>query len=491
MAPRYGNKQQVKGGVLKRAKRRARKQGREGLLKDGVTGAEARKLRKGYERNRNKKKGVGGPVAKRAKERLEQIGPVGGVNAKDGISRPEARKVRKAWQTERRHDPLRPRNGRDLLAEGNALVDLEYAGEERELARSRRNEQGRQQVMGSWFQDYQNKVAQMARDTQIANAAFQSGAAQAAQQAFQMDTAGVGQRQTQAGQQAAQFGAQADPNVAMQAQQAAGGRLAQGTAFAGTMGQIGQAQSGLMGQLGINAGQQRMEVLADSDARLGAIDRLAQELAGEKGQALTKTMGGLKDQERQYALERSAFNLDVEQERFDQSDARADNKRAARKDRQQAARDRLLNRSTRMDIRKKKGEVALDRQADLADDGRRNHSTDYDEWAQRTRPDSDGGGADSFTPTQVRDNRSSFENGRDIAYRYRDKGYDWLVSNMTAKNYDALMAKVIAHKATRKRIPRSLLNRFERRYGFRPSAKGKGRPGQPQSIRPQTGTPVG
>ena len=435
-----------------------------------------------YRRNRG--------IQKRAKQRLEEIGPVGGVNPNDGISRGEARKVKRAWQTERRFNPNLPRNGRQIRRLGQTLTDLEYAPQERELARSRRSEQGRQQVMSNWFQQYQDRVAQIARDTQIANQAFQQGAAQAAQTAFQMDTAGVGQRQQQASQDAAKYGTQADPGVFAQAQQAAGGRLAQGTQFAGTLGALGQAQSGLFGQLTAGAGQQRMEVLTDSDARLAAIDRLAQELQVEKGQALSSNIMKLQDSEHTKTLERKAFDLDVVQTRADIADDRADNARQRRQDRRQAARDRLLNRKTRQEIRKTRGEIALDRQADLADDGRRNHSTDYDQWAKRN--DDKGGTPSGFTPTQVRNNRSSFENGRDIAYRYRNKGYDWLVSSMQAKNYDSLMAKVIAMKATRRRIPRSLLARFEKRYGFRPSAKGKGLAGPHKgSLTPRNadGTP--
>ena len=334
---RYGDKEQVKGGVKRRARKRAKALGREDVLKGGVTGGEARDLRGDYQRSRPKPDGV----ESRARERLGEIGPVGGVNPRDGISRPEARKVRRAWQTERRFDPMRPRSGRDILSEADALVELEYGPRQRELEREGRNAAGRTNVMASWFDQYQQNVAQIAQQNQIAQQAFQQGAYAATQQAFQADTAGVGQRQDQANQAAGQIGTVADPSVAMQAQQAAGARQQQGTAFGNALGQMGAAQTGLMNQRAIGAGQQRMEVLADSQAREAKVESLMQELMGRKGASKTKYIGELRDNEHTKSLERGAFNIDAEETRAGIADDRADNRRAARKDRRDARQDRV------------------------------------------------------------------------------------------------------------------------------------------------------
>ena len=463
MPNQYGDNEKVQGGVLRRAKRRARKQGRTDVLKGGVTGAEARSLRpKGQSSGRR-------AISRRAKSRLDQIGPVGGVNPRDGISMPEARKVRQAWQTEQRFNPNIPRNGRQIRSLGEALVDIEYAPQDREIQNALKNEQGRANVMNNWFQGYQDDVARIGRENMIANQAFQQGAYTAAQQAFAGDTAAVGQRQQQSSDNAAKFGATVDPSVAMGAQQAAGARQQQGIAFGNTLGQIGVAQAGLFGQRQIAAGQQRMEVLAESQARQAKVQELAQELAGQKGKSLTATIGKLQDSEHTKQMERNAFGLDVQQAQTDAADKAADNKRLARKDRQTAARNRLLNAQTRANIRKTKGELALDRTADLADDGRRNHSQDYSTW----KDGQDGGTPSGFTPKQVRDNRSSFENGISRGRGVSGKSYQWHVAKLQAAGYDELMAKVVAWKVARSgRVPAGLLNRFKKRYGFRPSARG-------------------
>lgn len=463
MARRFKNNEKVKGGVLRRSRRRARKLGREDVLKGGVTGAEARSLRQD-----SKPKNDG--VAQRARERLNQIGPVGGVNPHDGISRPEARKVRKAYMTEQRFNPLAPRNGRQLVKEAKALTDYEFDPQRQELERARKEESGRTNVMANWFQQYQDHVAQMARETQIANQAYQAGAYSAAQTAFGADTQAIGERQAQAGPGA-------DQGVFGQAQQAAAGRLAQGNAYGNAIGQIGQAQGGLMAARADAAGQQRIETLADAQARERRIGELAQQLEGQAGAAMTKHLGELKESERQYALERQTFGLKVQQEQNDASQALRDDRRQARKDRKQAARDRLLNQQTRVNIRKTKGQIALDKNADLADDGKRNFSQDYATWK---KDNGSGGGTPSgFTPTQVRKNQSSFENGISRGRGASDKPYGWHLRQLESAGYDELMAKVIAWKVSRSgRIPSGLLRRFRKRYGFSPSAKGAPRTNQ-------------
>jgi hypothetical protein len=486
--PRYGAKQKVKGGVLKRARRRAKRLDRPGILKGGVTGAEARDLAGDYKRSRQddtqpqRGGNVGGGVAKRARQRAEAIGGVPGVNLKDGVTRKEARRVRRDWNVERTYNPLTPRDGRGLLREAEAMTELQYGPRERALADERRLIGGRQNVIGDWFNTYQQQVGQLAQQQQLATQAFQAGAYQAAQQAHTAN-----QQATQAQQQASPG---TDPSVAATQQQANAGMLGQGVNFGSVLASIGAAQTGLMNQRTVSAGQERTEFLGREQARSAKVDQLARELAAERGVAKSVNVGQLKDTERKHALEREAFGLEAAETANDIAGDRAERGQEQRTNRRAKRARRKLNNAPPIKKMQNKRQ-RWDRIIDISDDGERNQSKSFADYVsgikgegwdnQRDGGSSDGdsgtGDGGEFTGTQVRGNRSSFENGRDIAYQHRGKGYQWLYDSMVAKNYDSLMAKVIAHKATSRRIPTKLLNQFEARYGFRPSPKGKGRSG--------------
>lgn len=384
MANRYGNKQKVKGGVLKRSRRRAKALGREGVLEGGVTGAEARQLRE-YSRNRGGSSGgARGGVKSRALDRIDYLsehgGVPGGVSKKGGISRREARKVRSAYLREKRNDPLAPRGGRALLREAEALTQTEFGPQEAEVGRQRTQEQGRQNVLygpGGWFERYQQQVAQAAQQQATADQAFQAGQNHAAEQAYQTFQAQQAAEVAKQAETAAKGGTSVDPAIAAQAQQAALGRQNMAQNAAARLAQQGSANSAYMNSLSVGAGQQRMEGVTESNARIAKIDSIAAELARARGSYKTAAMGELKDKERTYDLNRQAFGLDVAQAAEDARHNR-EGERENRRKRRAAVREQ--NR----DYRRWKKEFGADRADEMWDrrDKDRGYQLDVDKFGE-------------------------------------------------------------------------------------------------------------
>lgn len=373
MANRYGNKQKVKGGVLKRSRRRAKALGREGVLEGGVTGAEARSLKRGYVRSRGGSGGSGGSggvrggVKRRAESRIDYLrdhgGVPGGVRTKDGISRREARKVRRAYVREIRNDPLRPRGGRALLNEAESLTDVEFGPQEAELGRQRANEVGRQNVLfgqGGFFERYQADVAAAAQRQQTADQAFQAGQNAAVQQAYQQWQVQQAADDEKAAKTSAKGGTSVDPMLAQMAAQAAAGRQQAGQNAAALIGQQGSANAAYMNSQAVAATQQRGEGMMESNARLAKIDALGRELAQQRGAYKTKAIGELKDTERTYDLNRSAFGLDVAEAAED----RRHNKETERENRRKR---RAAVRQNNRTYRKWKREFGAERADEMFD----------------------------------------------------------------------------------------------------------------------------
>lgn len=417
---KFNDKQQVKGGVLKRSRRRAKSLGREGALKGGVTGQEARSLKRASTRFTHAGGGGVGGVRRRALDRVDYLrehgGVPGGVHPKNGISRPEARKIRRAYMTERRLDPLHPLSGREVLGQAEALTNQEFMPQEQELVRQRQMQSGRTNVMASWFDQYQQQVASLAQQQQAGALAAQQQALAATQQAFAADTAGVDQRQGQAQQGAANVGGgQVDPSVYAAAQQAAGARQQQGINFGGGLAQIGAANTGLMNQRAVGAAQQRTEALTAEQARSTKIDQLAQELAQQRGATKAANVTKVRDAEHTKAMERNAFGLDVQQEANDAAQAKSDDRRDARQD----AATRRNNRRTRNETNRHNLETESQgrareqrlRASDLADDGKLNGSRSGGKGAAGKYTQSQKNGAqEKFRST--RSNKSMYSSSK-------------------------------------------------------------------------------
>lgn len=362
---RYKDKQKVKGGVLKRTRARARKLGTlDEVSKGGITGAEAREVRGEYRRQRKPAPSGSAPrhVRRRAEGRLDYLEENGGLGdlagiRRGGITRPEARKIRRAWQTERTHNPLRPRSGRDILREATALTEQEFAPQEAELGRERQYETGRQNVLygpGGWFEGYQREVAAAAQRQQAAEAAFQAGLQQASSQAMQQNVDAQMQLQQQSAATGAKGGTAPDPGLAQMAAQAAAGQHQASLGFQRAMGQVGTANTGLLNALSVAAGQQGQEGLRESQARVTKIQELARELGIAKGNAQTANIGKLKDTERTYDLSRQAFGLDV-------AEAQEDARHNRQNERENRAARRAAQRENDRDYRRWKREFGAER----------------------------------------------------------------------------------------------------------------------------------
>lgn len=416
-----------------------------------------------------------GGVRKRAQRRLRTLGDVDGVNAKDGITGGEARKIRSSWldagkpkpkptakkrnatrRTPSGYDPLQPLSGRSLNREVNAEAKLQYGPQFRQLDSERRISQQASVNDQSWYNNYLQVSQQAAQQQASYTKGFQDAAYQQANTAAASDQAQNASQLAQQNQSAAIRGTAPGPEVAQNMQAGVAARQAQGTAMGGVLAAQGQAQTGyLEGRVGTAAGE-GIQAQVDEQRRRSKIEQLAQELKGEMGAFKIKARGELRESERKYALERSAFDLDVTKESNDAAQAAADDKRQARTERRNAARDRLLNASTRADIKKKKGAVALDRNADLADDGQRNYSTDYSEWAQRTRPDK-GGKGDGIPDSGKYKGFSESERDKfDTAYDLLER------QKVNPKNAQEALAALIHEEGVPPRIAKRALHRWLR-----------------------------
>jgi hypothetical protein len=171
--PTFGPKQKVTGKVKKRAVRRAKRFDRPGLLKGGITGAEARTLAGLAGRD-----GQGDLTGwqQRAKERAPTVGLKGLL--KGGITRPEAKQIRGAWLKKRPErlpfDPLatsfktmadfNKAVNRRALGLYDPLLDEVTRGE----TSAGRIHGGRQAEIGGWQGGYQGAIDQAYRDTESA-----------------------------------------------------------------------------------------------------------------------------------------------------------------------------------------------------------------------------------------------------------------------------------------------------------------------------------
>lgn len=329
---------------------------------------------------------------------------------------PQQRRRREA----RDYDPLQPLAGRDFNQEVELAARQQFRPLRRGIEEEQRVHQQQLQNIPSYFDKYQQDLA-------AANQRMQAGAA-STQQAIYGQAAGMATQDAAMQQQLAQQSQQSaairgtapDPTVAATGQQAAASRQGATAELGALAGIQAQAQQGYMGTLAGASGMERIRALEQEAAVGRELMQALQDLRRERGEFKTAKRGELREGERQYALERKAFNLDVREQkageredRFGRRQERKQDRRDARNDRAERNRKKLLNRSTRQDIKSKKEERKLNRQADLADDGRRNYSTDYGEWAQRTRPDKDGGSSGSSARSGVssgeaRENKQSF-----------------------------------------------------------------------------------
>jgi hypothetical protein len=413
---------------------------------------------------------VQGGVKKRARRRLKAVGGVEGVNAKDGITGREARKIRRSWVAEGRPRPgsgngnggtRNPnRSGRNprptpLL---DALTELQYGGQVRELDAQRRISDQHSTNMSGWYQDYLNRSQQAQAQQAAYTQGFQAAAYQQANQAAMVDTGQNQQLLAQQNQQAAQRGMTVDPSVAQTLQGGVAARQATGTAMGGLLAAQGQAQTAYLGNRVAVAGQQGIQAQQDEQRKKAQIDQLAQDLQREMGAFKVKTKMDLREQRHTRRLENAAFGLDQAEFAADVADDRADNRRLSKAERRQQREARSRIRDRRQDNIRDQQRLSLDerkeqrmRDQDLADDGRLNGSS--------------GGssGGKSFTPTQVRSGRKSLRN---LVGRVKN-------NVDPPDSVDPLLARAAVQIADNGGVSPKLARQIKRQYGFTPKINRK------------------
>lgn len=205
--------------------------------------------------------------------------------------------------------PLLPRTLADINRDAGNAADLRYGGAERELQGLQRvsNVQGGR--IDTYFDQYKQGISQAAAQTQAYHQGAADATRQAAAQTLQADnqqrTAMDAQQQTDA----ASRGATAAPSTA--GQQAGIVRKGIADSYAAQIGGIGASRAGYMQQQAANTGLQKIEAQTDEDARYRGYGKQLTDIAGEKGKFASEYRTKGVDDERKFALETKAFNLDV------------------------------------------------------------------------------------------------------------------------------------------------------------------------------------
>jgi hypothetical protein len=418
---------------------------------------------------RNQK--VKGGVKKRATRRLKRTGPVKGVKAKDGITGREARLIRKEWRAEGKPGPKGKGKGKGkpkkkfdpLKPELDALDRLQFGSQVQELDLERRRSDQHTQNLTGWY----DKHVQDMQMAQVKHQAFQQGMVaaqnQAVQTAFQADTGALQQQQGQAQQQAAQLGMTVDPSVYAQAQQAAGARQTAGLAGTNMLAQQGSAQAAYMGNQVAQGSEQGLQARQDQAERSRALDGVARELAADRGAARVKNKTDLQEMYWKRRLEEAVFGLEQQEQAFDQADDLADNRRGDRAERRQRAEARRRERDRRIDNRRQnRAEQRQQRNTDSLIRDRAEDNARQRAQANDVKDDGRRNGS-SFTPTQRRSGRRELRElvGAARSAKPGDK----------APSGDPLLIKAAAQIARNGGVTPDLARKIRRNYGFTPKIR--------------------
>jgi hypothetical protein len=262
-------------------------------------------------------------------------------------------------------------------------------------------------------------------------------------------------------------GTTVDPQLLATMQQGVAARQVMGNAGGDLLGAQGQANAAYGANQQVQAGEQGLLAQQDSQNRQRKIDQLAADLLADKGQTKLKLKREAQDTAHKQRLEEAAFGLDVQQEQFDQRDARADNRRMSRQDRATRRNNRADNRrQDRAENRNERNTNSLiqDRREDNARANRQGLKSRGKQWAD---PDGDGIANKGKYRGYSESERDKFDSSVRLLKR---KG----VSKANAQNaLDALIHEEHVPPRIAKRALRAYLR------------------GKRKSVRPQTGTPVG
>jgi hypothetical protein len=252
------------------------------------------------------KEKVKGGAVKRTRRRLKRTGKVKGVNPKDGFTGKEIRRVKRADLREKGADQKtnrkRGEQGTGILGQASDIADFEYGRAEHLLADEIRREEAHSKTIGQAFDGYQRRMGELAKASQDAAAAAgqQFGAAAntaagAVQGMNEQANAEVAQRAEMLGFTGGQAvgHAQSLQQQAGAYQAGQAGTIAKGIATAG----LGETNDLLL-RSGIGE-RERIDQFDKGRKRVDVIEGKKRDLQREKSNFRTKTALELQQQARE------------------------------------------------------------------------------------------------------------------------------------------------------------------------------------------------
>lgn len=333
----------------------------------------------------------------------------------------------------------------------DALVRLRYGGQEQQLGQQSTN-------IGQWFPQYQARIAQAAQASQAYYAGLQQGNLQAQAQSAQGPNLGPG----------------VSADVQAQSQLAGASRASQVGQFGQALGAAGGAENAFLQNQGV------VGAAAQLGAQQGNLQARAQ-LAQDKGAYATQAKADIQEQKHKQELERAAFGMKVDTEKFDQNMALT-----KEKNKQTAAKE-------------KRNQQLADRKRDTTAKNKEVNKYGYtnEQW-QRFSPShrqriikkgEKGKDPKELTPGQAREGRVNFRK----AVNYVKKNgstdteslYDRLVNEGGA---DPVVARAAVQLVRKGHLGPKTARALERDYGIKPP---RGRPSQVVAIRDRPSTAPG
>lgn len=432
----FGNRQEVKGGVRRRAAKRALALGDRTLERAGVdvnkggtdiTGREARKIKQLWQQKRPDvpatKKGPKGPSA-----------PVG-------------------------YNPLTPLTGETFDQELAAGEKLEFGEQRRQLDSERRIAGQQITNTAGYYDEYRKAVQEASGKIDAANAQAQQTVQGRTDTAYQQDMAAQQGRDAEAAAEAQRFGRPAPQTT--EGYRAVEGARAMGNLNAGTL--AGQRASDQT----YNARREATSVLAKAEA-LGSASR-ARRGVEEDARALESKVGAwrtdrrdkTRSTERQWAAVQKEFELDASGDKTQENVARLYSNAKVKQ-----AYLSALSMGKIAEAKKLGAKMGLET-AKVYSDAKK-YAADKNSSGGGGGGSSSGGssggsssGGGSFTPTQVRSSRADLRN-----FIARGKsGKDLPVSA------DPLMRAAAAQILKQGGVDAATARKFKRAFGFTPKTR--------------------
>lgn len=332
---KYRNNQRVKGGVLKRSRRRQAALALSGKLPSNLrgrsyTGRQARRLKKlagGLPKTKSKNVRPGSGLDKRTRSRYESIPDIPGVNLDNGTTRKEAKKVKRGWRRAGRprpFDPSKPLTGKDFAEELKARETLEFGDRERELDQATANQRQTEANTGTYMDDYRQALRESAARIKETNRQKDEANQAHVDTAFNQDSQASAARDAEASEQATKLGR--GPVQTVEGQQAAEAARSQGNQSTARGRQSSADDSSLMEKRGSTAVLAKAEALAREQARARRLREERRSLEKEEGAARVGYRSDARKSEREWMAIQEEFGLKNKQINADIKQGRADNR---------------------------------------------------------------------------------------------------------------------------------------------------------------------